>query len=89
MGPFMVRAGPCSYLHLLMRGQYGGWQSKGDIRTHTGSRGPLSGLQTDPGGQRIPKAEPSPLPAEGGYRELHWAPGRQKRMLGKLHPGGK
>lgn len=25
----------------------------------------------------------------GGYRELHWAPGRQKRMLGKLHPGGQ
>ena len=59
---------PCgvSVCHLLIRGQHCGQQSKAGTRTDADSRGPLIGLQTDPGGVGIPKAEPSPLPAELG-----------------------
>lgn len=53
-----------SVFYLLIKGQYCGQQSKAGTRTDTESREPLSGLEKDPGGLGIPKAEPSPLPAE-------------------------
>lgn len=51
-----------SVFHLLIRGQYCGWQSKAGARTNAKSRGPLGGLETDPGGLGTPQGRVKPSP---------------------------